>query len=158
MANVQGTVAARFWKKVTKGEGCWLWTASTSRGYGQISPGVAGSPPLKAHRVSWEIANGPIPEGLFVCHRCDNPRCVRPDHLFLGSNADNAADMKAKCRANNGYSRRTHCPKRHPYSGANLFTDRRGWRKCRTCEDARSLARSDTHYTRSTKPRRYGVR
>ena len=86
----------RFWSKVKKGDRCWEWTAAlTSDGYGRF---WLDAKTLGAHRISWEIANGAIPKGFCVCHRCDNPRCVRPDHLFLGTNADNLRDMRQKGR------------------------------------------------------------
>lgn len=89
----------RFWEKVRKTEGCWLWTASTAEfGYGAIGAGGKHGKILRAHRVSYEIANGPIPAGLCVLHRCDNPGCVNPDHLFLGTNQDNHKDMIEKGR------------------------------------------------------------
>lgn len=90
------TLEKRFWAKVKKTEGCWEWTGNTlSNGYGQIDQ-------MGAHRVAWSLKNGPIPFGMFVCHKCDNPSCVRVDHLFLGSPKDNTADMLQKGRHPHG--------------------------------------------------------
>lgn len=103
---------AMFWAKVQKSDDCWLWhgerlgqigrDSDHPRGnYGRF---YAGNRPdgrrvqLLAHRVSFELANGRIPPRMDVCHRCDNPPCVRPEHLFLGTAADNARDMVAKGR------------------------------------------------------------
>ena len=96
-------LAQRFWAKVDTSGKCWLWTSNTdSHGYGQIAmPGPPPRVPSPAHRVSWELHNGPIPEGMNVLHRCDNPPCVRPEHLFLGTRADNMADKMAKGRYGN---------------------------------------------------------
>lgn len=97
------TLAARYWSRVVRtGEGeCWSWDGSTSRGYGQLSsPRGRGNAPVKAHRVSYEMHYGPIPTGMEVCHRCDNPPCSNPEHLFLGTHADNMRDMGAKGRVN----------------------------------------------------------
>lgn len=85
----------RFWEKVRITPGCWLWLASNVRGYGVF--GLNRKTPL-AHRVSWEMHNGPIPVGRLVLHRCDTPSCVNPDHLWLGTHADNMRDMAAKRR------------------------------------------------------------
>ncbi len=86
--------------------GCWVWTASVTRhGYGQIRVGSMkdGSRTMtKAHRVAWAVRYGPIPDGLWVLHRCDNRRCVNPNHLFLGTHEDNMADMMRKGREARG--------------------------------------------------------
>jgi len=85
-----------FWKKVIKKDGCWEWAACTNEsGYGIFHTGKKTD---RAHRVSWILTNGEIPSGLFVCHKCDNPPCTNPDHLFLGTNKDNVDDMIAKGR------------------------------------------------------------
>jgi hypothetical protein len=90
------TLAERFWLRVQKGRSCWEWTGVRNpQGYGVMRVGESN---MQAHRVAWEVANGPIPVGLNALHRCDNPGCVRPDHLWLGTLADNNADMRAKGR------------------------------------------------------------
>jgi|SRR5438128_1278679 len=101
-------VAARFWAKVDKhcASGCWNWTASVTvcGGYGQLN--IKGKP-VRANRLSWEIHFGPIPPRQCVLHRCDNPKCVNPAHLFLGTQSDNSSDMSAKGRAGSPHSKLT---------------------------------------------------
>ena len=108
-------IIERFWPKVRKadGDGCWEWQASRMpKGYGRL--GISGVMVL-AHRVSYELNIGPIQAGLFVLHKCDNPSCVRPDHLFLGTQADNVHDAKAKGRKF-GPQRKSHCVWGHALS------------------------------------------
>lgn len=92
-------IAERFWQKVQKGDGCWVWTGAVVLGkrekYGRF---LFNGKVRGAHRVAWELTNGPIPEGIFVLHHCDNPPCVRPDHLFLGTNSTNMLDAARKGR------------------------------------------------------------
>lgn len=141
----------RFWAKVliVPFADCWEWIgAKNDTGYGKISVGSRDNrKEHRAHRFSWEIKFGPIPTGQVVCHKCDNPGCVRPEHLFLGTKKDNSRDMIKKKRGRGHFTRgaldkrsnggkwlaaKTNCPAGHPYSEANTFR-RRGRRECRTC-------------------------
>jgi hypothetical protein len=94
------TVEQRFGEKADKSGDCWIWIASKmGKGYGGFWYKGRFQ---RAHRVSWQLHFGEIPAGMFVCHHCDNPLCVNPSHLFLGTNADNVKDCRAKGRHING--------------------------------------------------------
>ena len=96
------TITAKFWLRVTKTEDCWLWTGGSSKRklYGRfyLDGGRHNRRMMGAHRFSWLLHRGDIPQGLMVLHRCDNPKCVNPDHLFLGNAKDNSQDMANKGR------------------------------------------------------------
>jgi hypothetical protein len=97
------TPEMRLFKNVRKTDGCWIWQRGVgSHGYGIISLGKAGSGSMLVHRFSWEFSNGTIPQGQYVLHRCDNRRCVNPEHLFLGTHKENINDMLMKKRQAKG--------------------------------------------------------
>lgn len=131
----RGSVEERYWKKVSKSD-CWEWTAAKDRqGYGRfkISPDVGTK---LAHHVSLWLRDGEWPKGV-VMHTCDNPSCVRPDHLISGATiGDNNRDMVAKGRQANQL--KTHCPQGHPYDDENTLKQggSRGGRRCRLCHRA----------------------
>jgi hypothetical protein len=99
--NERMTTEERFWQKVCKDETCWEWQGyCQSFGHGVFH--VDRDRHMEyAHRFAWELARGPIPAGMFVLHTCDNPSCVNPEHLFLGTQADNNRDRHAKGRSKN---------------------------------------------------------
>lgn len=95
-------IEERFFEKIRKTESCWLWTGAVRNGYGIINDGK--KIPVYAHRLSYRIANGEIPSGMVVRHRCDNPKCVNPDHLQTGTKKQNTKDMVERGRIRGGFN------------------------------------------------------
>lgn len=117
-----------------------MWTGvRNAKGYGSISRGRRDDGRILAHVASWELHNGPVPNGLFVLHKCDIPACVRPSCLFLGTKADNNLDMRNKGR--HWQSKKTHCPQGHEYTPENTKIQTKGGRVCRTCQRVYNAAR-----------------
>ena len=111
--------------------GCWLWTARVNEcGYGTFGLSTT-VPSVLAHRMAWTLYVDKIPEGMLVCHRCDVPCCVNPNHLFLGSNKDNVHDAMAKGRYPQQWI--THCTYGHEFTTENTILRKNGSRACREC-------------------------
>ena len=127
------SIEDRFWEKVDKSGDCWIWIgAKNGWGYGILSRGT-GMGRVRAHRLSYELANGAIPDGLFVLHKCDNPPCVRPDHLFVGDHAANMQDMHRKDRGRSEYKLNEECRNGHRYTPENTLAVNRSYGPSRTC-------------------------
>lgn len=128
-AHRRPNVADRFLALVEEQDGCWPWLGHKDvEGYGRIT--VNGKR-LGAARLSYERFVGPIPKGLHVLHSCDNPGCVNPDHLRIGTHADNMRDIRERRR--NPGARRTHCKHGHEFTEANTYRRLDGTRDCRAC-------------------------
>lgn len=134
----KASMEERFFQKVNKTNSCWLWTgALNSRGYGSM--GVAGKA-ISAHRLSYTWFKGEIPEGMIVCHSCDVPSCVNPDHLWVGSYADNMNDMVNKNRQGLTSRKQDHCRKGHSFQEFEPYVrikkkGRQAGKEYRTCSE-----------------------
>lgn len=116
----EAPVEERFFRFVEKTDGCWLWTGKSvnKKGYGSISLGGKGGKHKLAHRLSYEMHKGSIPDGLVVMHQCDNPKCVNPDHLEVGTQSQNIKDAIAR-----GRKQMPTCKTRGEECGASKLTE-----------------------------------
>lgn len=142
----------KFLNKVKRKRGCWEWLGSKINGYGQF---YYEGKNYRAHRLSYKIFIGPTPDDLFVCHKCDNPGCVNPKHLFLGTNSDNQKDCVAKGR--HKYAARTHCNKGHEFTPENTMPRKHktgSYRGCRICDSERKKKKWKTRTKEQIERRR----
>lgn len=131
------TAQERFWRRVNKTDSCWLWTGTkNSAGYGRL---VVGGIKKAAHRYSYELHNGPVPEGLFVCHHCDVKPCVNPAHLYAGTHADNMRDASERGLLSVPKVQHKQCRRGHVYDllNSNWYN---GYPQCRLCRRERKAA------------------
>lgn len=124
----------RFWEKVQKSDGCWNWLGASNGRYGRIGTGV-GTKAAYAHRVSWELTNGPIPEGMQIDHKCRNTLCVNPDHLRVCTEEEN-----------HRFTRQDECGRGHR---DRWGTSSRGWSHCLQCHADRERERRAKAKSRS---------
>lgn len=130
-------VSERFWAKVQKTQGCWLWTGALKDGYGKF--GLRAGLVVFAHRWAYEQCVGEIRGGLWILHHCDNRACVRPDHLYAGTAEQNTADMLTRDRQGEHMrpGAKTHCKRGHDLAVHGRQVDKRPGRtgrECATCK------------------------
>lgn len=136
----------RFWAKVNITEGCWEWTGATTKGgYGHTRD--ENQRQIDAHRLAWILTYGPIPDGLLICHHCDNRKCVRPDHLFLATQKDNIQDALNKGRIATGAALN------HPAQEGELNNNAKVTRK----QVMQVLTLYDNGHTQATIARKTGI-
>jgi hypothetical protein len=127
----------RFLNKINKTDSCWLWTgALNSKGYGSIR--IDGKS-VGTHVYSYKLYKGEVSEGLLVCHTCDIPNCVNPEHLWLGNSKDNAVDMVNKGRVGASSKPQTHCRKGHEFEIFGVYNYVKNGKQERTCKECKKI-------------------
>ncbi len=133
-------IAAHFWSRVKKSRSCWVWTGCRSKdGYGTITYKKTGH---RTHRMALTLSGTTIPDGMIVMHKCDNPACVRPSHLKIGTQKENMSDASIKGRIVSANANKTLCKYGHPFSEPNTYVRPSGVRVCRTCAKRMNSATS----------------
>ncbi len=129
-SHAMSTAEQRFWPKVEKSDGCWIWLASKDRcGYGRFN--VTWHPTMRAHRFAYELLVGPVPYGMQLDHLCRNPSCVNPAHLEPVTSRENT--LRGEGRAAR-QARQTHCKRGHQFTPENTYVCPKGHRYCRHCK------------------------